>query len=121
MQPKYLNTPQVNPYHLVDPSPWPLVAAMFAFGATIGGVMYFHGYDSNGVLVRFAMLGILLVMYTWWKDIVREGSYEGQHTAMVGVGLRYGMALFIISEVMFFFAFFWAFFTSSLVPTVEVG
>jgi len=121
MRQNQLNTPQVNPYHLVDPSPWPLVAATFAFGTTAGMVLFMHGYDANGVLARFAFVGILLSMYVWWKDIVREGAYEGNHTYLVNLGLRYGMALFIVSEIMFFFAFFWAFFASSLAPVPEIG
>jgi len=60
-------------------------------------------------------------MYTWWRDIVREATYEGQHTNQVQIGLRSGMVLFILSEVMFFFGFFWAFFHSALAPVPEIG
>jgi cytochrome c oxidase subunit 3 len=60
-------------------------------------------------------------MYVWWRDIVREGTFEGQHTSVVQNGLRMGMILFIVSEIMFFFAFFWAFFHSSLSPIPEIG
>ena len=102
-----------HPFHLVDPSPWPLVSSLGAFAATSGGVMYFHGYSGGGLLHLTGMATILYCMYVWWRDIVREGTFEGQHTEMVQVGLTMGMILFITSEVMFFFAFFWAFFPRS--------
>jgi cytochrome c oxidase subunit 3 len=60
-------------------------------------------------------------MYAWWRDIIREATFEEQHTSIVQRGLRLGMVLFIISEIMFFFAFFWAFFHSSLSPTFNIG
>jgi len=110
-----------HPFHLVDPSPWPLVASSGALAATVGGVMWFHSYSGGGFLCATGMLTILYVMATWWRDIIREGTFEGQHTAMVQLGLRSGMILFIVSEVMFFFAFFWAFFHSSVSPTPELG
>jgi hypothetical protein len=110
-----------HPFHLVDPSPWPLIASAGAFAATSGGVMYFHGYSGGGLLHLIGMFTILFTMYTWWRDIVREGTFEGQHTAKVQEGLSMGMILFITSEVMFFFAFFWAFFHSSIAPSIELG
>nr|WGW18083.1 cytochrome c oxidase subunit 3 [Puncturella cf. parvinobilis] len=72
-------------------------------------------------LLCFSFGVILLTMVQWWRDVIREATYGGFHTMQVSLGLRWGMVLFIISEVCFFFAFFWAFFHSSLVPTVEVG
>jgi cytochrome c oxidase subunit 3 len=103
-----------HPYHLVDPSPWPLFGAIAAGVMFGGGVIYMHG----GPLWAIApgLLGVLLVMFLWWRDVIREGEFQGHHTPVVQIGLRYGMALFIASEVMFFAAFFWAFFSSSLFP-----
>jgi len=112
---------QKHPFHLVDPSPWPLVASIGGLGMTFGGVMYMHNYSGGGTLFLTGFTTTIFVMYTWWKDIVREGTYEGQHTKQVQQGLRWGMILFIVSEVMFFFAFFWAFFHSSLAPTFDIG
>jgi cytochrome c oxidase subunit 3 len=112
---------QRHPYHLVDPSPWPLVASFGAFSATMGGVMYFHGYIGGGFSLSLGIFMIVFTMFVWWRDIVREATFEGWHTAMVQLGMRYGMILFIVSEIMFFFAFFWAFFHSSLCPTHEIG
>ena len=96
---------QKHPFHLVDPSPWPLVASIGGLGMTFGGVMYMHNYSGGGTLFLTGFTTTIFVMYTWWKDIVREGTYEGQHTKQVQQGLRWGMILFIVSEVMFFFCF----------------
>jgi len=112
---------QKHPFHLVDPSPWPLVAAIGGFTMTSGGVMYMHNYIGGGSIFLLGVFITLFVMFTWWRDIVREGTLEGQHTYDVQLGLRMGMLLFIVSEVMFFFAFFWAFFHSSLSPTFDTG
>jgi len=112
---------QKHPYHLVDPSPWPLVASLGCFFFTFGLVMFFHNYIGALSLTFTGFSIIIYVMYTWWRDVVREATYEGQHTFQVQKGLRNGMLLFIISEVMFFFAFFWAFFHSALAPVSEIG
>jgi len=105
----------------VDPSPWPLVASISAFSMTSGGVLYMHKYIGGSTVFLTGFIILLFVMFTWWRDIVREGTFEGQHTAEVQKGLRMGMILFIVSEVMFFFAFFWAFFHSSLSPVYQIG
>lgn len=110
-----------HPYHLVDPSPWPLVASFGCFFLTTGIVLFFHGYTDYSTLLFFGFFTIIFVMYTWWRDVIREATYEGQHTKQVQNGLRIGMILFIISEIMFFFGFFWAFFHSSLAPVPEIG
>jgi len=98
-------------YHVVDPSPWPIIGSVSALIATAGGVIWMHGGTS---LVSIAgIIGILYTMFGWWRDVVHE-SREGFHTPVVVIGLRYGMILFIASEVMFFVAWFWAFFDASL-------
>jgi cytochrome c oxidase subunit 3 len=116
---KYLKT--THSFHLVDPSPWPLVASLGALMLTTGTVLYMHSYKGGWALLLQGLIIILYVMYTWWRDVVREASYEEQHTAAVQRGLRLGVILFIVSEVMFFFAFFWAFFHSSLAPVYNIG
>jgi cytochrome c oxidase subunit 3 len=112
---------QKHPFHLVDPSPWPLFGSLGAFASTMGGVMYMHSYTGGGALLSLGLGMLIYTMIVWWRDVVREATYEGHHTGLVQIGLRYGMILFIVSEVMFFLAFFWAFFHSSLAPTVEIG
>lgn len=108
-------------YHLVDPSPWPIFTAFSALILTSGGVLYLHSYKNGGFLLTMGLLLISYSMFCWWRDIIREATYEGHHTKIVQLGLRYGMVLFIVSEILFFVAFFWAFFHSSLAPTIEIG
>ena len=112
---------QKHPYHLVDPSPWPFMISFGLFFLTFGSVMYFHGYLGSNFLTLTGFGIVLLTMYTWCRDIVREAVYEGQHTKQVQLGLRNGMLLFIFSELLFFISFFWAFFHSALAPTPEIG
>jgi len=115
----YLKTK--HKFHLVDPSPWPLLASLGAFMLTTGGVLYMHKILGGWELFLNGLLVILFVMYVWWRDVVREATYEEQHSFVVQRGLRLGMVLFIASEIMFFFAFFWAFFHSSLAPAFNIG
>ena len=112
---------QQHPYHLVDPSPWPLVTSICAFGLTTGGVMYMHAYSGGNFLYKFSLIMLIVSMGLWWRDVIRESTFEGHHTKAVQTGLRYGMILFIVSEIMFFLAFFWGFFHSSLAPSIEIG
>nr|YP_009258807.1 cytochrome c oxidase subunit III [Aneurus similis]AFI54673.1 cytochrome c oxidase subunit III [Aneurus similis] len=108
-----------HPFHLVDPSPWPLTGSIGAMTITSGAVIWFH--TNNSLLMLLGVIITLLTMYQWWRDITREGTFQGKHTIKVTEGLKLGMILFIISEVLFFVSFFWAFFHSSLAPTVEIG
>lgn len=111
-------------YHLVDPSPWPFIASVGAFVTAIGAVGLFRynngeafnllGLDLSGWgIFTVGMLLILYTMFGWWRDTVRE-AHQGHHTRVVGLHLRYGMIMFIASEVMFFVAWFWAYFDASL-------
>ncbi|HYD44320.1 MAG TPA: cytochrome c oxidase subunit 3 [Phenylobacterium sp.] len=104
-------------YHLVNPSPWPLVGSAFAVILTMGLVVWFKGLFGlpAGTWWVFAigMAGVLYTMFGWWRDVVKEAN-QGDHTPVVSIGLRYGMILFIASEVMFFVAWFWIFFEMSL-------
>nr|AJO61895.1 cytochrome c oxidase subunit III [Whitmania acranulata] len=107
------------PFHLVELSPWPLVTSISVFMLTLGMTNWFH-YEIYYCII-LGLLMLPLVMYMWWRDVVRESTYQGNHTRMVTKGLQLGMMLFITSEVCFFFGFFWAFFHSSLTPTPELG
>lgn len=106
-------------FHLVDESPWPLKRAFGAFFLTSGLVEWFWSGDSLLIFVGLAL--ILLIILQWWRDISFEATYQGLHRGVVELGLRWGIALFIISEIFFFLSFFWAFFHSSLRATVELG
>ena len=107
-------------YHLVDPSPWPLVGSIFAFLLAVGAIawmknMPIFGVKMGGYLAGAGFIGILYVMAAWWADVIKEAEHGGYHTRVVQISHRYGMILFIASEVMFFVAWFWAFFDASLV------
>lgn len=112
-------THQTHAYHIVNPSPWPLTGAFSALLLTSGLVIWFH-YNST-ILLSLGLLANILTIYQWWRDIIREGTYQGHHTPIVQKGLRYGIILFIVSEIFFFAGFFWAFYHSSLVPTHDLG
>lgn len=108
-------------FHLVTPSPWPLYTALSVGSLLVGVVMFFHEFEHGGLILFLGFLGTILVLTSWWYDVIVEATFEGNHTSMVQQGLRYGMVLFIVSEVMFFFAFFWAFFHSILTPSIDLG
>uniref|UniRef100_A0A4P9JHX2 Cytochrome c oxidase subunit 3 n=2 Tax=Gyrostigma TaxID=2555504 RepID=A0A4P9JHX2_9MUSC len=114
-----MSTHSNHPYHLVDYSPWPLTASIGAMTMVSGLVKWFHQYDIS--LFILGNIITVLTVYQWWRDVSRESTFQGLHTYVVTNGLRWGMILFILSEVLFFVSFFWAFFHSSLAPTVELG
>lgn len=110
---------QNHPFHLVDKSPWPLLGSLRALTLIIGIIKWFHIFNNDLLLIR--IISIIIIMYQWWRDIVREGTFQGIHTLKVSEGLRWGIILFITSEVFFFIAFFWGFFHRALAPTAEIG
>jgi cytochrome c oxidase subunit III len=108
-----------QPYHLVDPSPWPIIGA-------IGGLMVFVGiifaaHYSDYIVVSIGGAVVIVTAFFWWRDVIRESRAPGLHSPVVRLGLRYGMMFFITSEVMFFVAFFWAFFNFALFPENVAG
>nr|ALO76325.1 cytochrome c oxidase subunit 3 [Brachynopus latus] len=109
-----------HPFHLVDISPWPLFGALGAMISMIGLIKWFHYFNNS--LFLLGMMIMILIMIQWWRDIIREATFQGMHTFSVTTGLRWGMILFITSEVFFFSQiFFWGFFHSSLSPSIELG
>ena len=110
---------QKHPYHLVDPSPWPLIGAISAFVLACGALVVMH-YESYWLAIVGAIM-VMGTMFGWWRDVTDEAHRQGHHNRVVQIGLRYGMSLFIASEVMFFSAFFWAFFNASLFPTAAIN
>ena len=111
-------------YHLVNPSPWPLVGSIAATMMAMGGVAWLKGLfgisKGDPVLFFVGLAGVLITMACWWSDVVKEAN-QGDHTPVVSIGLRYGMIMFIASEVMFFVAWFWIFFEMSLFHHVRTG
>lgn len=106
-------------FHLVDQRPWPLTGAIGALIITSGIVKWFHTFQIELFLAGAFIL--ILTSIQWWRDITRERTFQGLHTLVVAKGIRWGIILFITSEVLFFFSFFWAFFHRSLAPTIEIG
>ena len=116
---EYGTTGKPHPYHLVRPSIWPLAGAFAGGLAAMGMVLFMHeskigGFQPGLLGPILGLLCILAVMFFWWKDILFETTKEKVHNGITEVGLRFGMSLFIASEVMFFVAFFWAFFDVSI-------
>lgn len=116
---EYGSTGKPHPYHLVRPSIWPIIGAFSGLLLALGAVFYMHEVKIGDFNIGFkgiilGVLAVISVMFFWWKDIIFEAVTEKAHTPIAQIGLRYGMALFIASEVMFFVAFFWAFFDASL-------
>src|ERR1700759_48856 len=112
---------QAFPYHLVEPSPWPILVAFSLFSMAIGAVMYFHGFSNGGSLLTLGFVITTYGMILWFRDVISEGTLLGHHTREVKSGLKIGVVLFIVSEVFAFLSVFWAFFHSSLAPAIEIG
>ncbi len=106
-------------YHILNPSPWPLIGSIAAVVMTSGLVMYMHEMAGGAWVAGAGFIGVLFTMFSWWVDVIKEAN-GGDHTPVVQLHLRYGMILFIASEVMFFVGWFWAWFDFALFPsTVE--
>ena len=103
-------------FHILPPSPWPLLGSLASLVMFGGMVAWFHEVSWGVWVTALGFLGVLFVMYSWWADVVREAN-TGDHTPVVQLHHRYGMILFIASEVMFFVAWFWAYFAFALYPS----
>jgi cytochrome c oxidase subunit III len=104
-------------YHLVDPSPWPIVGSISTFILAIGAITWMrHSFAAAPFVFALGTIGVLYTMLGWWRDVTREATHQGHHTFVVQISHRYGMILFIASEVMFFVAWFWAYFNVALFP-----
>lgn len=112
---------QAHPFHLVSPSPWPFYTSISLLTLTTSAVLTFHGFVSEIYCLFLALITVVGSMSLWFRDIISEATYLGNHTLAVQRGLNMGVALFIVSEALFFLAIFWAFFHSALSPTVELG
>ena len=115
------STFQAHPFHLVSPSPWPLYTCVSLLTLTTTGVLTMHGFSNAQYFLDFAFFSLICSMSFWFRDVISEATYLGNHTLAVQRGLNMGVALFIVSEALFFLAIFWAFFHSALSPTIEMG
>jgi cytochrome c oxidase subunit 3 len=116
-----INKFQHFPFHLVDPSPWPILLSFSLLNMAIGAVLSMHGFQNGGALLTLGFLLTASGMTLWFRDVITEGTYLGHHTKQVKNGLMIGILLFIVSEVFAFLSVFWAFFHSSLSPAIEIG
>lgn len=107
-------------FHLVNYSPWPLTGALGTITIIIRIIQWFN-IKQNTILITTGLIIILLTIFQWWRDVTRERTFQGIHTLKVNLNIRWGIILFILSEVLFFFSFFWSFFHSRLSPNIELG
>ena len=112
---------QAHPFHLVSPSPWPLNTSFCLLATTFSAVLSFQGFEKGVNLLFVSLISVIYCMSLWFRDVISEGTYIGNHTLAVQRGLSMGVGLFIVSEAFFFLAIFWAFFHSALSPTIELG
>lgn len=106
---------------MVSVSPWPLLSSFSLLNLTVGGVLCFHSGLFGNLAVSLGLICTGLSMSFWFRDVASEGTYLGAHTLPVQSGLTWGFYLFVLTEVMFFFSLFWAYFHSALAPVVELG
>jgi cytochrome c oxidase subunit 3 len=107
-----------HPYHLVDPSPWPFIGSISGLVMAVGAVLYMH--EQIAWVLILGTLGVMGTMAGWFWEVIKEAEFRGYHNPVVQVGMRYGMALFIASEVMFFVCWFWAYFNAALFPSEQI-
>nr|YP_010716460.1 cytochrome c oxidase subunit III [Gotra octocincta]WDQ40356.1 cytochrome c oxidase subunit 3 [Gotra octocincta] len=119
MNKSLLNLNYNHPYHLVTQSPWPILTSINLMIMLIGAIKWFNEFNYNLILIGFMTLN--LCSSQWWRDVIRESTFQGFHTLKVSKLMRMGMILFICSEIFFFLSFFWAYFHMSLSPSIEIG
>lgn len=112
---------QAHPFHLVSPSPWPILTCVSLLTLTTSGVLTMHGFNLAQAMVYLALFTLIVSMSLWFRDIISEATYLGNHTQAVQKGINMGVSLFIASEALFFLAIFWTFFHSALSPAMEEG
>lgn len=118
---KAIYLPYAHQFHILSPSPWPLFVAFSLWLTMLSTVAVFHKFNGAGFDALFGLICLITAAGFWWRDVIRESTYEFKHTPTVRQGLLLGVALFILSEAFLFFGFFWAFFNSSLVPSAYIG
>nr|YP_009922230.1 Cox3 [Metschnikowia santaceciliae]QMS50712.1 Cox3 [Metschnikowia lochheadii]QMS50827.1 Cox3 [Metschnikowia santaceciliae] len=112
---------QLHPFHLVSPSPWPLYTSFALMNLALSMGLTAHNYMSNNLYMMFNIMSVMYVLTLWFKDVMAESTYLGDHTKAVKTGLTQGFYLFVVSEILIFASLFWAYLHSSLNPTMEIG
>nr|UZI00088.1 cytochrome c oxidase subunit 3 [Andricus sp. 1 CYS-2022a] len=108
-----------HPYHIVTSSPWPFLISLSLCVIVIGSIKMFN--YMNYMLMMLGLYTIILISFQWWRDVMRESTFQGLHTLKIKKLLSMGMFLFILSELLFFISFFWSYFHSALSPNIEIG
>lgn len=108
-----------QPFHVLEYRPWPFLTAIGILGITCGAAAWFHNHGPACLIIGLLLTSLTSII--WWRDVIREGTYIGFHSSVVSRGLRWAIIQFILSEILFFAAFFWGFFHRSLAPTPEIG
>ena len=112
---------QAFPYHMVETSPWPILSSFAMLTLTISAVLWFQGFENAGTMLSLGFALIAGAMTLWFRDIITEGTYLGDHTIKVQKGITLGIGLFIFMEAFTFLSVFWAYFHSALSPAIEIG
>lgn len=112
---------QIHPFHLVSPSPWPFFTSLSLFNLTSNAALAIHNFSNAYYTFYLSLFLVVVSMFFWFRDIVTEATYLGDHSFPVQKSIGLGIILFIVSEALFFLAIFWAFFHSALTPTPELG
>jgi cytochrome c oxidase subunit 3 len=112
---------QAHPFHMVSPSPWPILTSISLLTLTTSGALSMHIFENISIIFFTSLFMVIYSMSLWFRDVIAEGTYLGHHTLAVQKGINIGVVLFIISEIFFFLDIFWAFFHSAISPDCEVG
>lgn len=112
---------QAHPFHLVSPSPWPIYTSVSLLTLTTSGVLAMQSFTNAQYFLYIAFITLVSSMSFWFRDVITESTYQGNHTLAVQRGLNMGVGLFIVSEALFFLAIFWTFFHGSISPMFELG
>nr|ALO64526.1 cytochrome c oxidase subunit III [Andrena semilaevis] len=108
-----------HPFHMVTLSPWPILTSINIMNTFMSMILFI--YMKMTSIMLMSMFTLILCLMQWWRDVIRESTYQGYHTLTVTKLIKMSMILFIISELMFFVAFFWTYFHSSIAPSIEIG
>lgn len=108
-------------FHILPVSPWPILSSFSAFTLLSGAAFYMHNVITGGWFALLGLISLSFCVFFWFSDIVDEATFSGFHTKSVKFGIRLGFMLFIVSEMMLFFGFFWAFFHAAICPAIEIG
>lgn len=108
-----------QPFHLVNPRPWPILRSFYILFFFINFILLFHYKNFNFIFFSFFLL--LLIIFQWWRDIIRESTFQGNHTLIILTNLKLRISLFIIREIFFFIRFFWTYFHNFFSPDIEIG